>query len=880
MPKKTTLCARLVLAAGSATLTAGPVLAQQASDVPELQRVEVTGSAIRRIDAETSVPVTVLKMEELRKQGVTTVEQVLATVSAMQSQQTTSQSVGAITGGASLADLRGLGSNKTLVLLNGRRLANNALSSSSPDLNTIPFAALERVEVLRDGASALYGTDAIGGVINFITRRSFNGGTVTLGVDVPQHAGGKNHNVNAGFGVGDLVKDRYNLLGFVDYQKQDPITGAQRPFGVHGKTSGVTFPATYFQGDPTFNPAAPACAGGFLVPSGAANCRYNTNLWIDYLPASERASGMLKGSVQVSENHRVDLEYFATRSVVSTAIAPAPFSGLTVNPGTAFYPGNGITPAPPAGSGIDPTQPITVQFRDVPNGGRRDRVENLQQRFVASLEGSLGAWDYKTGLSYNENRIKDFLTGGYTDGSLIAAGVADGTINPFGEQTAAGAALLERASATGELQSAKGSVLGVDLKASRDLGDWFGAGTPAAVALGGEVRRERFRNVGNPEFDQRVVDSSGFDPATNNEGSRSVSALYVELSVPLMKNLEITGALRYDKYSDFGSTTNPKLGFRFQPIQPVLVRGSYSTGFRAPSLYDLHSAQVFTFTANPWNDPVRCPNGVPTPGAPQATNCNTQFLSLLGGNPALKPETARNATLGLVVEPVVDLSVGIDFWWIKTKQQINSLPDTTVFGDPAKFAGLFHRAPDGSLSTSGAACPGANCGYVELITQNLGGVNTRGFDLSASYRWRAAEAGLFALSLTSTYVSRYEYQTEADGEWVQNVGVFSGTGPVFRWQHNATAIWSRGPLSAGLTAHHKSGYVDQNPAHRVGSNTTLDTYGAWQASKALALTFGVRNLLDRDPPFSNQGTTFQQGYDPRYADAAGRTFYARANYAF
>src|SRR5471032_313989 len=185
-------------------LLAQPVMAQTTDAAAPIQRVEITGSAIKRIDGESSVPVTVIKMDDLKKEGITTIEQVMANLSASQSSQGTSQVVGSGTGGASFADLRGIGANKTLILLNGRRLANNAYDSSAPDLNMIPFAALERVEVLRDGASALYGSDAVGGVINFITRKDYQGGTVTIGADSPQHPGGFSNNANIGYGFGDL----------------------------------------------------------------------------------------------------------------------------------------------------------------------------------------------------------------------------------------------------------------------------------------------------------------------------------------------------------------------------------------------------------------------------------------------------------------------------------------------------------------------------------------------------------------------------------------------------------------------------------------------------------------------------------------------------
>ncbi|MBS0449138.1 MAG: TonB-dependent receptor [Proteobacteria bacterium] len=877
--KRTRLGKSLWMAFGGTAMCA-TAAAQDVPQTQQLERVEITGSAIRRIDAETAVPVTVLKVDELKKQGITTVEQVLANITAVQVQQGTSQVIGAGTGGASFADLRGIGQNKTLVLLNGRRIANNAIDSSAPDLNTIPFAALERVEVLRDGASALYGTDAIGGVINFITRRSYVGGTATLGFDMPEHSGGKNYNVNLGYGFGDLDKDRYNIYGFVDYQKQDPITGSQRTFGANGKTSPTTFPGVYFQNGDSVNPAAPACVGTYLKPSDATNCVYNPNLWIDYIPKSERISGMLKGAWQLADDHRANLEYFVTQSTVWSTIAPVPFGGLTVSPGTPFYPGNGITPAPPASVGIDPTQPVDVRFRDEPNGGRKGQTINLQQRFVASLEGNIAGWDYQAGLTYNENKITDKLVGGYTNGDVITQGVADGIINPFGDQTAAGAALLASAEVNGTLQNAKGTVYGVDARASREVGDWFGAGRPSALALGAEYRREKFSDVGNAPYDQIVIASTGFDPATNNVGSRNVTAVYAELNVPLLSTLEVTGAVRYDRYSDFGNTTNPKVSFRFQPMERLLFRGAYSTGFRAPSLFDLFAAQTYTNTPNTWDDPVRCPNGNPLPGLPRAANCGVQFMSLTGGNTTLKPEKAKDWTFGLVFEPIADASVGLDFWWIRLKQQINPLDDNTVFGDPTKFASLFHRAPDGSLSTDGSQCPGADCGYVELITQNLGGINTNGVDLSASYRLRAGDIGTFNFALNSTYVTKFEYQTEAGGPWIQNVGVYSGTGPIFRWQHTFNTTWTQGPYSAGLTGHYKSGYADEFAPNQVPSYTTWDLYGAWQPTKQITLTLGVRNVFDRDPPFSNQAFTFQQGYDPRFADPTGRTWYARGNYSF
>lgn len=259
-------------------------------------------------------------------------------------------------------------------------------------------------------------------------------------------------------------------------------------------------------------------------------------------------------------------------------------------------------------------------------------------------------------------------------------------------------------------------------------------------------------------------------------------------------------------------------------------------------------------------------------------------MRLIGGNKNLQPETSTNYTFGLVFEPTTDLNVGIDFWWIQLKHQISGLDDSLIFANPAKYAGLFHRAPDGSLSIDGSQCPGANCGYVSDLTANLGGVNTNGIDINANYRLRAGDVGNFTFNLNGTYVTKYEYQTEEGSAFLQNVGVYGGGivsgGPVFRWQHALNAAWSRGNWGLGLVNHYKSGYVDQDPSNTVASYSTWDMYGTWQPIKAISMTLGVRNMFDKAPPYSNQGATFQVGYDPRFADATGRAYYLRGTYSF
>jgi iron complex outermembrane receptor protein len=870
---------------------AGNALAQtQDAQQAPIARVEITGSAIKRIDAETSVPVTVIRADDLKKEGITTIEQVMANLSVSQAQQGTSQSVGSSTGGASFADLRGIGQNKTLVLLNGRRLANNAYDSSAPDLNMIPFAALERVEVLRDGASSLYGSDAVGGVINFITKKNFQGGVATFGEDVPSHGGGRSINANVAFGFGDLDTKGWNISAVIDHQEQYPLTGTDRSYNTRypGGLSSSTFPANYYQGGDSVNPAGPGCTTGVhLIPDGGTGCLMTTSSFVDYIPRNVRDSGLIRGTMKLGE-HELGVEYLTSQSIVATTIAPVPYGGLYMNrlrpDGTAnpYYPTSGLDPAYTEAFMPDGVQPgfAHVKWRDMPNGVRQDKNTNRQQRLVVSLQGNIGGWDYESAVTWNENRVQEQLFG-YSDGGIITQGVLNGVINPFGDQSAAGTALLNSAALSGTIQTARGQSTGADFHASREVGDWLNAGRAAALALGVQGTYDKFTSAANTEFAERVVASTGIDPNTFNSGTRHVFAGYGELNVPINKTLDVTGSVRFDKYSDFGNSTNPKVSFRWQPAQSVMLRGSYSTGFRAPSLYEIHSAQTYTNTAGTYDDPINCPGGTPLPGHSRAANCSQQFQVLGGGSNTLQPEKSKNATLGLVIEPLKGLSVGFDFWALKLDHQISTLSQDDVFADPVKYASVYHRNPNGELSVDGSQCPNpATCGYVDLRNQNLGGIITNGLDLSANYRLRSAAYGNFTFASNTTYVHKYEYQNSEGGEWHQNVGVYSGTNPVFRWQSTNNLVWNKNAYSAGLTAHYKSGYIDQDPTNHVASYTTFDTFVAWTQPKGLGLTVGVRNLFDKDPPLSYQDATFQAGYDPRYTDPLGRTFYARATYTF
>ena len=876
-----TLVARAVLVGfGSAAsmIAMQPVFAQ--SDA-SLQRVEITGSSIKRLAAESALPITSIKADDFVKQGLTTAQEVLNTIPMNQTSVGSSQSVGSGTGGKSSANLRGLGDDKTLVLLNGRRLANHPFEASSIDLNMIPVSALERVEVLRDGASAIYGTDAIGGVINFITKRSVTGLSVTAEIVSPEKAGAAEQRINLSGGYGDLDKDGFNFFGVFDVHKQDRLKATQREFSKTGVipskglnlTSGTPFPANFFSdlginGNPYF---ASGCQAPYSIPRARnKTCRFDYTQFIDAIPETQQDSFLGKASFKINANTLATAEYLHTKSTNDNAVAPPPMAGLGImlHSSSRYYPGgSGGVPAVAGLTGED----LEVSWRPLESGQRLGRDESISDRFLVGLEGDLAGWDYKAGISYSESKGSSSFTGGYLNDQRIIDGVGSGVLNPFGIQNAAGAAYLTASVLKGKYLEATMKSTAVDFKASKELMQ-LPAG-PLGFAVGGEFRSDKAEY----KVDRALAgqaSSSGYADAKDQSGDRTISAVFAEVNVPVIKNLELALAARYDSYNDVGSTFNPKVGVRYQPTKEVLFRGSYNTGFRAPTLYDLHGPQTTTNTADSYNDPLLCPDGVAVAGANPNLVCDQQQNIRGGGNPDLKPEKSKTYSLGFVLEPTPTITASLDLWSISLRDQINSLPEQTIFGDYAKYSSLYKYSADGKTLL-----------YILGTQDNLGEVHTRGVDISLTWRLPKTNVGSFVATLDGTYVDKYEYQNEKNGPFTQNAGRYADASPVMRWRHNAAVQWSQGPWSMTLAQKYTSGYTDQNDVaaayvQDVKSYSTWSLAGTYTGIKNTVLTAGVKNLFDQDPPFTNQGTVFQKGYDPRYTDPVGRAIYVRANYKF
>ena len=328
-----------------------PAMAQQApasaDDNGPIQEVIVTGTMIKRPSAETAEAITVLKADALKDQGIVNVEQALNTITSANPSVNIATSVGTFSGGGSYADLRGLGNGRTLVLLDGERLASNAFIGDAVDLSGIPFSAIDQVQVLREGASALYGSDAISGVINFITKKNYQGAQVQANFDHPQKAGGAMGEADFIIGHGDLVSEGYNFMITASYSKQQELRATQRGFSAEGFNPALGVPNTNYYGNwpgvvldannNIWQSGYPACAGNPQLTEYFGDCSYRYSAATDLVPESHEISGMVSFTKALPGNNQVQLQYFYTQSEVNGYSGPV-FYQFAVDPKSPYFP--------------------------------------------------------------------------------------------------------------------------------------------------------------------------------------------------------------------------------------------------------------------------------------------------------------------------------------------------------------------------------------------------------------------------------------------------------------------------------------------------------------------------------------------------------------
>ena len=897
--------------------------AQQA-DAGVMPRVEITGSSIKRVASEGALPIQVMTAEDLARGGITSTEQLMATLSAngtgadnMSSQQGFVGNVqNAHNNGAANASLRGLGAGSTLILLNGRRVSMHGLSGMAVDLNSIPLAAVARVEILTDGASAIYGTDAIGGVINFILKRDFTGLEGSVNTDIPQEKGGKIHRASLAYGSGSLSTDKYNFMAVLAVDSFGKLTSADRDFANNGFQ-----PARGLSPDTTGTPFATqnvragyAIGSSYRVPGdntlySRANLlafqgkcdtipkqhAYQTALWdspqfgkaCDYDYGADwtitqpvkHANLVTRGSFQLGESTLASVELIASRTKSEIGYTPLQVSDLVYPAGGKYYQDlsaymPGVNPA----TGLkwfDNTKDIYFRWRCNDCGPRLEETTSDTYRLLFALEGALGGgWDYKVGLSRAGSKGDTLLTDGYVYNKAFHDAIKTGIINPWllpgQSQTPEALALLNSVKAgPTRVFAGRTTLTQFDGTVTGSLME-LPAGALGA-ALGIDLRRDDYRFDNDPGLDANPLIQAPTAPKIDKRDQK-VSAIFGELSIPILKDLEMQAAVRHDHYSNFGGTTNPKIALRYQPSKSLLLRGSANTGFHAPDYLKLYSGESTDVLNQASADPVLCPQH---PGDP--TYCGEKFVTKVGGNPDLKPEKSRQYSLGVVLSPLDGLVASADWWRIKRTDVITVLSPNQVLVNYGKLGQYVIRKPDGTID------------YIRGGYTNAARDESRGVDVNLAYSGKLG-ADRWSVGLQGTYTDAFKQQLLPISPVEDIVGKFSLTDLYLRWKHAATFTYTSGPWSGTLTQVYKSGYDDETPLGvippgynpRVGSYTLYHLSGSYKGFRNMTVTFGVKNLFNTAPPFSahNVDDVAGAGWDSRVGDPRGRSFLLGVNYKF
>jgi iron complex outermembrane receptor protein len=915
---------QLAVAIAATFVAAGVAYAQQTPQ--KVEKVEVTGSNIKRTDVETVAPVDVITREQIERSGQPTIADVLRNVPANTGNSYSESFSNSFAPGASGISLRGLGQKATLVLINGRRTSGYGfaqnLQDSFVDLNSIPSSAVERIEVLKDGASAIYGSDAIAGVVNVILRKDYKGVEFTVGGG--QAAGNGDYKFTATAGFGDLGKDKYSVLGVFDYYKRDLVTLAETDFGAsrdwRGRAGGgrnfqsLTGLGTWQQynaagtsATQNFRAVDNCAAVGGTVMTGpqavaaglidltstqsAANlatlnaraaatntfCTYDANKFITALPGTERYGALVKGTLEISPTLQAYSELGFSKVDSKQVFTPTFFAGSTNSALAAqgIQPVFNINFAPGvAGNPFSTTARYAGALNDL--GTRDTSVSSETYRILAGLKWSFGAWDGDSAIGWSRNSVSaDNFNRLDIRGIGSVFGVATGRQPPIpmsststynlnnSSLNSAGVRDSIRANFT---RSATSELAFVDTRASTEIAQFTLPGGPVGLAIGAEFRNEKLRDA------PAAIQTGGFvmgQGVTATDGKRDSFAVFAEASLPIFKSLEAQLAVRSDHYSDYGSSTVPKVGLKWKVSPELMFRANWGEGFRAPTLPEISPSNATFFTA------------VIDPATGAQTNISGQF----GGNTTLKAEKSRSTTIGAVFEPSRDLNFGINWYQIDWRDYVSAPSlQSLVDGD-----GIINGVRRGVITRD------PTNGVVVLVaTQyyNTPRVLTSGLDFDATYRLNTLY-GKLGVRVGATYLERYRVE---DFESVTEYVGRNGFGSVPRIRGNLTLSWDQGPWSTAATFNYVHSYYQdflpgsyfaaRDPrfqsgvySEKIGSRTTLDLYGGYEFNNKLKISGSVINVANKQPPY-DPGASSTFLYDFTQYDVRGRAYRLNLTYKF
>ena len=918
------------LALSGALLSAAAQVAAQpaantATDTPEIQEVVVTGSNIRRAENDGTVPVSVIGEEAMEVRAALLPVDLLTSLPSvvnLPENETRLGSSGARGDNANI-NLRNMGATATLVLVNGRRMAINPMTaglSQAVNVNQLPTQGVDRIEVLRDGASSIYGSDAVGGVINYIMRREFDGVEVSFQQGGTEHGGGENTQLALTFGSTSVADGRGRFIGSIEALTRDSISLSERDFsrtsfnsdrapapfnnvgGAFDGRSARGYWPTFRVGTSTANTFFRPVNGVPTLTTAAPSRATNPEFFLDLnqfgfaSPEVKRGNAYLAGEYDLTPDITAFAEagYYLASSTMQRQ--PLALNGPTsdrlmlmpvdspYNPyGSRFYHPTGAANAD--GTARITGAPRTVGFTQMTLAGLGAEVIQTDSdvlRFANGLKGTFGdTWTWETSLFYNQVNGNDEA---YPDvrESLLQAAIARtdaNAYNPFGYtfrvQNGAVVAAAPYSNPQSVVDSfsavfareAQADITSADAKVSGTLFSWWGGDVMAAFGV--EHRRENLEDT-RPPFSGENPAGSGLD-TTNNDfllhpprpdvfGDRKVTSAFAEVlvplvsedaGVPLVNRLELNVSARMEDYSDFGSTTKPKIGLNWKPVDWVMLRTSYNEGFMAPSLAALYTSPRWSITAGAGD--------IDTYRNPALNEGPYVKRTYFGGNPDLKAQESEGLTAGFVIDiPFVDgLSVNADWWSIsrtnllgsRSVGQINESDDALLAaytrerlaaGIPinqidlgsgtANYKGdsdveRFALTPEdiAAFAAYNAANPGrpvAAAGRIFSRNQpflNLSSSENSGVDFGFRYELRGLPIGDMVFSSEVAYLNEAESTLSPPNvaPIVNNLLFASGAA---EWRSTSNVFWRNGPWNAGLGIYHVG------ETHDSGATTTQAVY--------------------------------------------------------
>ncbi|HEU0224059.1 MAG TPA: TonB-dependent receptor [Steroidobacteraceae bacterium] len=872
MIKRTPLAYAIRLAIGgaaglSAALAAPAVLAQG-----DEEGVVVIGSRIARsADFEGPSPILTVDREAIENSGYQNLQQLLEKipVNGNGAFSTRGNNQDSTANGAASISLRGLGADATLVLVNGRRVAISSFAESVTtnfvDINTIPVAAIERVEVLKDGASAVYGSDAVAGVINIVLRKDFDGFEVTAGYGDVTSGSSSETTASAIWGTSG---DDSNVTMIFDYFKNSTLFNFERgrigsadnsAFGGADFRSSRGYPGRFFVDDGMGGTTIlrdPACPVGSIA---GQTCLYDYGPWNLLVPEAERTGMLLLGRKGMGAGIELFTEIAVQHNTSIAQGAPTPLdetAGLTLNnhPDDPF--GGDAT-------GIS-------RYRTVDAGARQWDIETDNLRAVVGLRGEFNDWRWEVGAQ--RARSESTQTGDKTQGwvrtDFLQQQLDLGLYNPFGGVQ--NPASVIDAITTNLVRQGKSNLSLYDATITGPLFE-MGAGQ-VMMAAGLEYRDERITDVPDDQFQRGLIFGT---ESVSAAAQRDNWSAFVEFSFPLLETLELQVAGRYDDYSDFGDTTNPKVALRWAPMDSFALRASWGEGFRAPSLAQIglgpsQESEFFQDTFGCADNPVYC--------------ANTDFQINFSGNPDLQPEESETFNIGAVWQPTGATSVSLDFWDIQQDNKIDEVPRIFIYNQECN-----NQAS--TVCVRGAPLPGDTLGPLQFIRssfRNIGSQSAQGVDLAVYHNMGLGDGSL-TLGLDWTHLLEFDKVLLGSDGLTFETQEFAGEYEYPEDRIALTGDYRLGDWAVGTRVNYISSFNDWRdlspsalaPVGSVDSFTTVNFQFAYTGFENTKISLFLDNAFDEEVPVCVcDGDTDVYGFVSAIHNPRGRFWSLRTTYSF